>query len=180
MEFEKRNRVRLAGPTTQSVIQDTALLQPVQLTAYQRRGTYWCCICRPGETDIGGLATDRVEGSTIGIALRDLCAIGWCSFMFCCCWKVEALYVLGTEERRSEGVGWTCCWSGEPSGEPEDSEPRSDEDGECMEWSCDGELAIALERIDFWHTSSSVRRSKGQNISSSSNSKLFAASSTRR
>jgi hypothetical protein len=35
---------------------------------YQRRNC--CCICRFGETDGGGLATVRVEGSTIGMALR--------------------------------------------------------------------------------------------------------------
>lgn len=52
---------------------------------YQRRCCcmWWCCIWRAGETLRGGLATERVDGSTIGIALRVRCAIGWCSFMLC-------------------------------------------------------------------------------------------------
>lgn len=54
------------------------------------RGVYWtqrralmycCCICRAGETDGGGLATERVDGSTIGIALRLRWASGWWSFV---------------------------------------------------------------------------------------------------
>jgi hypothetical protein len=48
---------------------------------YQPRRPYCCCICRPGETLKGGLAAKRVEGSTIGIALRVRCANGWCSFI---------------------------------------------------------------------------------------------------
>ncbi|KAH9830241.1 hypothetical protein Tdes44962_MAKER09061 [Teratosphaeria destructans] len=87
----------------------------------------------------GGEATDRVLGSTMGIAFRVRCAIGWWSFIACwwydaCC--ATGLNVFGgAEERRKDGfeVGCTCCCSGEPSGEPEDSEPRSEEDAEWMD-----------------------------------------------
>lgn len=37
---------------------------------YQRRPMNCCCICLAGETEGGGEATARVEGSTMGIALR--------------------------------------------------------------------------------------------------------------
>lgn len=172
---------RLASPTTQSAVVDS--ITQSQVPPYQRRGAYCCCIWRPGETDMGtGLATDRVEGSTIGIALRVLWASGWCSFICCCaCWKPADVYVFGTEERSKEGVGWTCCWRGDPSGEPDDSEPLSEDEELCIDCSCrDRSVLSRLGWTDVRRTSSSVKRLKGQNISSSSNSKLLAASKTRR
>ena len=36
----------------------------------------------------------------------------------------------GIEEMANDGVGWTCCCKGEPSGEPEDSEPLSEAEDE--------------------------------------------------
>lgn len=47
---------------------------------YQRRDAYGCCILA-GDTERGGLATARVVGSTIGIALRVRCARGWWSLV---------------------------------------------------------------------------------------------------
>lgn len=154
--------------------------------AHQRRDTYCCCICRPGDTERGGLATERVLGSTIGIALRLRCASGWCSFMWCC-WKLAdaGLNVLWALGRRKAGVGWTCCCRGELSGEPDERDPRSEAAEEWMDWSCHAKSAsVHAGRPAFvdarWcerRTSSSVRRWNGQKTSSSSNSKLLAASS---
>lgn len=67
----------LAGPD----IAERSPTAPRGRRAYQRRETYCCCICRPGETERGGLATKRVLGSTMGMALRVRCASGWCSFI---------------------------------------------------------------------------------------------------
>jgi hypothetical protein len=55
------------------------------IAAYaQRRWPYCCCCCcctcRPGET----LDAERVDGSTMGMALRVRCAMGWCSLV--CAW----------------------------------------------------------------------------------------------
>lgn len=47
---------------------------------------------------------------------------------------------MGAVERRKEGVGCTCCCSGELSGEPEEREPRSDDEAEWMDWSWNGVL----------------------------------------
>lgn len=77
-------------PTTSLATQHDAryveriALIPCRQENYQRlRAMYCCCccICLAGETDGGGLATLRVLGSTIGIALRVRCASGWCSFV---------------------------------------------------------------------------------------------------
>ena len=46
---------------------------------YHRR-LFMNCIWRAGDTDGGGDATLRVVGSTMGMALRVRCAIGWCIF----------------------------------------------------------------------------------------------------
>lgn len=45
--------------------------------AYQRRDMKCWCICRLGDTDGGGLAMFRVDGSTMGMALRVRWASGW-------------------------------------------------------------------------------------------------------
>lgn len=58
-----------------------ATLGLVPARLYQRRGMNCCCICRLGETEGGGLATFRVEGSTMGMALRVRWASGWWSFV---------------------------------------------------------------------------------------------------
>jgi len=121
-----------------------------------------CCICRLGEMLGGGLATARVDGSTIGIALRVRWASGWCSLVWeLFCWKPTGVYGLGAEDSTKEGVGCSWCCRGDCSGDPLESEERS----EPEEW------------IDC--KSSSVSRWKGQNISSSSMSNDLAASKSR-
>ena len=61
---------RLARPTTQSAYE--ALPSSTTIIYAQRRAYCWCT-CRPGET----LEAERVDGSTMGIALRVRCAMGW-------------------------------------------------------------------------------------------------------
>jgi hypothetical protein len=148
-----------------------------------------CCICRLGETDGGGLETFRVEGSTIGMALRVRWACGWCSFacVELLCWKPGA-YGFGAEESTKDGVGCSWCWRGDCSGEPLDSDERSEPE-EWMDWSCSSNISACWARCDDmggWQmsrakllTSSSVSRWNGQNISSSSMSKDRAASKSR-
>ena len=86
--------------------------------------------------DLGGLATARVDGSTIGIALRVRWASGWWSLV--CelfCWKLTGVYGLGAVESTKEGVGCSWCWSGDCSGEPLDSDERSEPD-EWIDCNC--------------------------------------------
>lgn len=86
-----------------------------------------CCICRAGDTEGGGLATLRVVGSTMGIALRVRWARGACNFVAWVWWeKLAGVKVLAAAGRTKLGVGWSCCWRGEDSGEPLESEDRSD------------------------------------------------------
>jgi len=124
-----------------------------------------CWICLFGETDGGGLAIARVDGSTIGIALRVRWASGWCSLVcdeFCCGWYPAGVYGFGADDNTKLGVGCSWCWRGDDSGEPLDKDDRSDPE-EWMDW-----------------RSSSVSRWKGQNISSSSKSNDLAASKSLR
>lgn len=68
----------------------------------------------------------RVEGSTMGIALRVRWASGW--WILVCwvvCWKLDGVKLVA-DGSRNVGVGWICCWSGEESGEPLESDDRSD------------------------------------------------------
>jgi hypothetical protein len=135
-------------------------LVPARL--YQRRDMNCCCICRLGETLGGGLATVRVDGSTMGMALRVRWASGWCSLVWeLFCWKPTGVYGFGAVDRTNEGVGCSWCCRGDCSGDPLDSEERSEPD----EW------------MDC--RSSSVSRWNGQNISSSSMSNERAASKSR-
>jgi hypothetical protein len=52
---------------------------------------------------------------------------------------------LETDERRREGVGCACCCKGEPSGEPDEREPRSEPDEECMDCSCESRSDLVDE-----------------------------------
>lgn len=107
-----------------------------------------CCICRLGETEGGGLATARVEGSTMGMALRVRWASGWCSLV--CelfCWNPTGVYGLGAEDRTNEGVGCSWCWSGDCSGEPLDSDERSEPD-EWMDCNCSSSVSASSGGVD--------------------------------
>lgn len=78
-----RRRINPEGqPLARNVIPTPGIAEPRACEAYQRRcDMNCCCIWRLGETDGGGLATARVEGSTMGMALRVRWASGWCSFV---------------------------------------------------------------------------------------------------
>ena len=105
---------------------------------YQRRPMNCCWICLFGETDGGGLAIARVDGSTIGIALRVRWASGWWSLVcdeFCCGWYPAGVYGFGADDNTKLGVGCSWCWRGDDSGEPLDKDDRSDPE-EWMDWSC--------------------------------------------
>lgn len=56
---------------------ETPGLEQAGVIYHRPRDMNCCCICRLGETDGGGLATARVDGSTIGMALRVRWASGW-------------------------------------------------------------------------------------------------------
>jgi hypothetical protein len=120
-------------------------LVPARL--YQRRDMNCCCICRLGETLGGGLATVRVDGSTMGMALRVRWASGWCSLVWeLFCWKPTGVYGFGAVDRTNEGVGCSWCCRGDCSGDPLDSEERSEPD-EWMDCSCSSSVSACLGRI---------------------------------
>lgn len=86
---------------------------------------------RAGDTDGGGEATARVLGSTIGMALRLRWARG--AWIFVCCatdedWLLYEFELKLPDEggRRKLDEGWIWCCKGECSGEPLDSDDRSD------------------------------------------------------
>jgi hypothetical protein len=87
-----------------------ATLGLVPARLYQRRDMNCCCIWRLGETDGGGLATARVEGSTIGMALRVRWASGWWSLVWeLLCWYPAGVYGFGAVDKTNEGVGCNWC-----------------------------------------------------------------------
>ena len=64
------------------------------------------------------------------MALRVRWASGWWSFV---CdelfgWKPDGVYGFGAEERTKDGVGCSWCWSGDCSGDPLESDERSEPD----------------------------------------------------
>lgn len=122
-----------------------------QWNVYQRRPSCTFIILA-GETDCGGLERTPVKGLTMGMALRMRVAAGWCSFNGVGWLWYEETYEceLLREKFALETSTWRDC--GLDSGEPLDSEERSEPD----------------ELMDMW--SSSVRRF-GQNSMSSSRSK---------
>lgn len=73
----------------------------------------------------------------MGMALRVRWASGWCSLVCeeLLCWKPAGVYGFGADERTKDGVGCSWCWSGDCSGEPLDSDERSEPE-EWMDWSC--------------------------------------------
>lgn len=125
---------------------------------YHRRPIAWCCILA-GDTECGGLDILKVAGLIIGIAaaLRARVAAGWCNLRFVgwLCWY-EGMYGFELELRENvSGATWWDC--GECSGEPLDSDDRSD-DEEWMET-----MSVSVRRV-------------GQNSRSSSRSKERPAS----
>lgn len=107
-----------------------------------------CCICRLGEMLGGGLATARVDGSTIGIALRVRWASGWCSLVWeLFCWKPTGVYGLGAEESTKEGVGCSWCCRGDCSGDPLESEERSEPE-EWMDCNCSSSVSACFGGFD--------------------------------
>jgi hypothetical protein len=78
----------------------------------------------------------------MGIALRMRWASGWWSLVCAelLCWKPEGVYGFGADERTKDGVGCSWCWRGDCSGEPLDSDERSEPD-EWMDWSCSSRVS---------------------------------------
>jgi hypothetical protein len=79
----------------------------------------------------------------MGMALRVRWASGWWSFVCEFCWKLEGVYGLGAVDRTKEGVGCSWCCSGDCSGEPLESEERSEPE-EWMDCSC----IVSVPRYD--------------------------------
>lgn len=124
-------------------------------SVYQRRPI--CCILA-GDTDCGGLdMLMPVLGLTIGMALRIRVAAGWCSLRDWGWLWYEGIYGCEFELRENPESGATWWDCGLDSGDPLDSDDRSDDD----EW---------IETMSL-----SVRR-LGQNSKSSSRSKERPAS----
>lgn len=138
---------------------------------YQRRPSVCCCILA-GDTDCGGLdMLIPVLGLTMGIALRIRVAAGWCSFSAGWPWyPVAAIYGLELELREKPESGDTCWDWGEASGEPLDSEERSDAD-EWMEI-----MSTSVSRLG--QNSRSSSRSKERPASKRSRKLVTAAASS--
>lgn len=84
----------------------------------------------------------------MGMALRVRWASGWCSLV--CelfCWNPTGVYGLGAEDRTNEGVGCSWCWSGDCSGEPLDSDERSEPD-EWMDCNCSSSVSASSGGVD--------------------------------
>jgi len=104
---------------------------------YHRRVNVCCCILA-GEMDNGGLATlIPVLGLTIGMAFLVRMAEGWWIFSWVVgllLWKPEfGLYELVEADDIEKlgatcGVGWIWSCNGDDSGEPLDSDERSDDE----------------------------------------------------
>ena len=57
------------------------------------------------------------------------------------------MYGLGAEDRTKEGVGCSWCWRGDCSGEPLDSEERSEPE-EWMDCNCSSSVSACLGGFD--------------------------------
>jgi len=69
IQSAKKKQTASVSADPQRVVRLTTVMEKTVVSVYHLRA-YWCCIWRAGETLCGGLATVRVLGSTMGMALR--------------------------------------------------------------------------------------------------------------